>query len=141
MNVLFLLVLTGQAQGFQNGIRKAMIKVKFSTEMTDALSRIQIKAGSNSFTTGVASIDAVAKATSATNMYRLFPYDRKNESNLQKQGLHLWYVVEVNEKTDIEIAVKQFIQLKEVVVASKIIDSMDSMMTQLNYSKSKTKTK
>src|SRR5258706_8815672 len=102
MSVLLLFVLVGEAQ-VSNSIRKGMIKVKFSGEMTSTLSKIQINTSGSSLTTGIASIDAVAQTTSATNMYRLFPYDAKNESKLQKDGLHLWYVVELNEKTDIKI--------------------------------------
>ncbi len=139
MSVLLPLALTGDAQSLQNSIKKGMIKVKFSTEMASILSDARVSASSKGLTTGIPSIDAVARKVSATNMYRLFPYDANNESNLQKQGLHLWYVVEINEKTDLNIAVQQFIQLKEVVIATKIIDSIDSMMAQLNYSKNKTK--
>src|SRR5690349_4353470 len=108
MSVLLLFVLTSEAQVFQNGIRKGMIKVKFSAEMTSTLSNARVSASSSGLTTGIASVDAVAQKTSATNMYRLFPYDAKYESRLQKHGLHLWYVVEVNEKTDTKMAVQQF---------------------------------
>lgn len=134
INVLLLLVFPGEAQINQNGMRKGMIKVKFSPEVINTLSNTPINASNKRLITGIASVDAVAQKISATNMYRLFPYDAKNESKLQKQGLHLWYVVEVNEAADTERAVQEFKQLKEVVTATKIIDSMDSMIAQLNHS-------
>jgi hypothetical protein len=135
MSGVLVFVFTGQAQAIQNSIRRGMIKVKFSAEITSLLSDARISKTSRGLTTGIASVDAVVQRLSATDMYRLFPYDAKNESKLQKQGLHLWYVVELNDNTDTEMAVSQFKQLKEIVAASKIIDSMNSMITQLNHSK------
>ena len=50
-------------------------------------------------------------------MYRLFPYDAKNEARMRRHGLHLWYVVEIDENIDPKIASYQFAQLPEVAHA------------------------
>ncbi len=102
---------------FAKGVRKGMVKVKFTPTMTTSLSQLQVSARSNQLTTGMASFDAAAKSTKATNMYRLFPFDAKNENKLRKHGLHLWYVVEIDETIDPTLAVAQFKQLKEVSLA------------------------
>ncbi len=106
-----------QTAPFVNGIKQGQIKVKFTAEMTNALSQVTVNARTSGFTTGIQSVDQTAKATKASNMYRLFPYDPKFENKLRKHGLHLWYVVEINETTDPKTAVAQFKQLKEVAAA------------------------
>lgn len=113
---LFLCTLTGWAQ-YQNGVRKGMVKVKFTAAMTTSLGRIQPNAKGNTLTTGIESVDAVVKKTAATNLYRLFPYDARYENKLRKHGLHLWYVIEIEQNADPKTVVAQFKQLKEVAVA------------------------
>jgi subtilisin family serine protease len=112
--VFLVFVLSGGAQVLQNGIRKGMVKVKFSQEMTTTLSKTKISARSGRLTTGITSFDAVAQTTSATNMYRLFPADAKNEAKLRKHNLDLWYIVELDESADPNEAVKKFKSVKEL---------------------------
>ena len=107
----------GWAQEYQNGARKGMIKVKFSPAISASLSNMQVSARRNQLTTGIEAFDKVAQSTSATNLYRLFPYDAKNENKLRKHGLHLWYIVEIDKDVDPKTAVAKFKQLKEVAVA------------------------
>src|SRR6187551_3875039 len=106
-----------QQPTFKDGIHTGQIKVKFKPEMTSSLGRTKVTARASGFTTGIQSVDRVAKATKASNMYRLFPYDPKHEAKLVKHGLHLWYVVEIDETTDPANAVAQFKQLNEVTIA------------------------
>src|SRR6478609_8619479 len=118
--VVFLLSLSmawAQQPTFKDGIRAGQIKVKFKPEMSSTLSQTTVNARTSGFSTGIQSVDNAAKATKASNMYRLFPYDPKFESKLRKHGLHLWYVVEIDEATDPKVAVAQFKQLDEVAVA------------------------
>lgn len=118
--VVFLLSLSmawAQQPTFKDGIRAGQIKVKFKPEMSSTLSQTTVNARTSGFSSGIQSVDNAAKATKASNMYRLFPYDPKFESKLRKHGLHLWYVVELDEATDPKVAVAQFKQLNEVAVA------------------------
>lgn len=117
LGVFLSLSLIGWSQEYHNGVRKGMIKVKFSPTTTSSLGTIQVNARRDKLTTGVPAIDAAAESASATNMYRLFPYDPKNESKLRKHGLHLWYVIEIADGVDPKTAVKKFKQLKEVTTA------------------------
>lgn len=112
-----LIAFTGWTQAFQNGVRKGVIKVKFSPAVTRSLSNIRVNARSKTVTTGIAAIDAVAQATSARNMYRLFPENEKNANKLHKHGLDLWYVVEIDEDVDPQTAVAQFKNLQQVILA------------------------
>ena len=109
--------LIGWTQEYHNGIRKGMIKVKFSPTTSNSLGQIQVSARRDKVTTGIQAVDEVAESTSATNMYRLFPYDPTHESKLRKHGLHLWYVVEIGEGIDPKTAVSKFKRLKEVTIA------------------------
>src|SRR6188768_2180810 len=90
--VVFLLSLStawAQQPTYKNGIRSGQIKVKFKPEMTGSLSQTRVTARASGFTSGIQNVDKVAKTTKASNMYRLFPYDPKNEAKLVKHGLHL----------------------------------------------------
>lgn len=116
--ILFLCSLTAMTQAqYANGAKKGMVKVKFTPTMTTSLSQIQANARTKPSSLGLASFDAVATNAKATNMYRMFPFDEKNESKLRKHGLHLWYIVEIDETVDPKTAAAQFKQLKEVAVA------------------------
>jgi subtilisin family serine protease len=118
--VVFFLSLSmawAQQPTFKEGIRTGQIKVKFKPEMASTLSQTTVNARTTGFSSGIQSVDNAAKATKASNMYRLFPYDPKFESKLRKHGLHLWYVVEIDETIDPKVAVAQFKQLNEVAVA------------------------
>lgn len=105
---------TGQ---FKNGVKQGQIKVKFTAEMSTTLGQTKVNARTSGFTTGIQALDATAKSTKSKNMYRMFPYDPKFENKLRKHGLHLWYIVEMDDATDPKAAVSQFKQLKEVAVA------------------------
>jgi subtilisin family serine protease len=107
----------GWSQVYQNGVRKGMVKVKFNSSMTRSLSEMTVHAKKSGLTTGMPGFDAVAKTTKATNLERLFPYDPKFESKLRRHGLHLWYVVEIDENVDPKSAAAQFRQLKDIAYA------------------------
>ncbi|MBL7857137.1 MAG: S8 family serine peptidase [Cyclobacteriaceae bacterium] len=105
-----------QEASYKKGVKQGQIKVKFAAEMSSSLGAMDVRSGKE-LRTGMRAFDAVAKNTSAKNMYRLFPYDAQNETKLRKHGLHLWYVVEIDEKVDPVTAAAQFKQLGEVSVA------------------------
>ncbi|MFZ2905462.1 MAG: S8 family serine peptidase [Cyclobacteriaceae bacterium] len=117
---LFLVCLStawAQTEAFQNGVRKGMVKVKFSTTMTPTLNTMQVNARGGKLSTGIETFDAVAQQSEATKMYRLFPYDARFENKLRKHGLHLWYVVEIDKNADPKKVAAQFKQLKEIATA------------------------
>jgi subtilisin family serine protease len=102
---------------YTDGVRKGMVKVKFTPAMTSSLPQARVNARNNQLTTGMTSFDTKARAVNAHSMYRLFPYDEKNEHKLRKHGLHLWYVVEIEESVDPKVAAVQFKELQEVAIA------------------------
>lgn len=117
MFLLSLSMALAQQPTFKDGIRTGQIKVKFKPEMTSTLSQTTVSARTSGFRSGIQSVDNAAKATKASNMYRMFPYDPKFEAKLRKHGLHLWYVVEIDATTDPKTAAAQFKQLSEVASA------------------------
>jgi subtilisin family serine protease len=111
------IVQSGWSQTFKEGIRQGLVKVKFAPSMTGTVTSMQIRTNTSGLSTGIASFDQKARTLKASNMYRLFPDDAKNEAKMRRHGLHLWYVVEIDEKTDPKIAAQQFAQLAEVAHA------------------------
>ena len=101
---------------FKNGVRIGRIKVKVSAEAATTFSNPSARL-SKGISTGIQTFDAVAKSAQTKKMYRLFPYDAKNESKLRKHNLHLWYVLEIDESVDPNDAVKKFKSVKEVTHA------------------------
>src|SRR5690606_36275745 len=83
-----------------DGVRKGMIKVRFKPEMTATLSTMSLRSTNGQLTSGITTLDAAARRTKAKSMRRLFPYDAKFEGKLRKHGLHLWYIVDIDESAD-----------------------------------------
>jgi subtilisin family serine protease len=118
--VFLLFTFTGWAQTFKQGVKQGVVKVKFAPTMASSLS-VMPKAmkgqKGQGLVTGISSFDQAAKQASAYGMKRLFPFDPKNEHKLRKHGLHLWYVVTIDESTDPKTAAVSFSQLSEVEFA------------------------
>ncbi|MEQ8629397.1 S8 family serine peptidase [Ekhidna sp.] len=113
-----LCALMGASQTYQNGAKKGIVKVKFVPSLSTSLSQMEVSTkNSGVLETAMKPFDAVAQNTNATNMYRLFPYDPKNEHKLIKHGLHLWYVIKINEGLDPNQAVAEFANLRDIAVA------------------------
>ena len=79
------------AQKIEPGVKKGIVKVKFSPEMTSSLQQMTVTSRKNELVTGLKPFDATANQVKATDMYRLFPVNSATESKLHKHGLHLWY--------------------------------------------------
>ncbi|MFN8208970.1 MAG: S8 family serine peptidase [Bacteroidales bacterium] len=117
--IAFLMIsLLGFAQvSYKNGIRKGMVKVKFTPAMSATVSQMKVSKRAGVLSTGIRTFDAVAQQSKASNIYRLFDYDPKYEAKLRKHGLDLWYVVEVDTTGDPESIAKQFGSLAEIAIA------------------------
>ncbi len=100
-----------------DGVRKGMIKVRFKPEMTATLSTMSLRSTNGQLTSGITTLDAAARRTKAKSMRRLFPYDAKFEGKLRKHGLHLWYIVDIDESADPTLAAREFSLLREVATA------------------------
>jgi subtilisin family serine protease len=110
--------LAGFAQAnYKNGIRKGMVKVKFAPAMSATVSQMKVSKRAGVLSTGIRTFDAVAQQAKASNIYRLFDYDPKFETKLQKHGLDLWYVVEIDTTGDPESIARQFGLLAEIAIA------------------------
>lgn len=113
-----LFALAGWSQEYQDGAKRGMIKVKFAPTMTTSLRQLEVSTQNNgALKTGMKQFDAVAQKTSANDMYRLFPYDPQNEHKLIKHGLHLWYVIQLDESIDPNQAAVEFGNLKDISIA------------------------
>ncbi len=94
------------AQSFKDGTKQGVVKIKFAKTMTESLKSMKMERR-NGLKTGIQAFDAVSQSVSASQMQRLFPVNPnpKLEAKLQNHGLHLWYVIQVDEnKNPIEVA-------------------------------------
>lgn len=114
--VFCLIVASAMSQAtFRNdGVRSGVVKVKFTSAMTSTLNTMNAEARNGKLSTGMQPFDAVAQQSKASKIYRLFPFDDRNEHKLRRHGLHLWYVVEIDENINPKNAAAQFRELAEV---------------------------
>jgi len=105
------------AQKIEPGVKKGIVKVKFSPEMTSSLQQMTVTSRKNELVTGLKPFDATANQVKASDMYRLFPVNSATESKLHKHGLHLWYILEIDEDINPKAAAAQLMLLDEVEVA------------------------
>ncbi|WP_160144041.1 S8 family serine peptidase [Chryseolinea soli] len=116
LGMLLFCTTAGWSQVYQQSIRQGMVKVKLTPEMASTLSQSRLRPGTT-LSTGIQPLDVAAQRTGAKNMYRLFPYNAKIEAKLHKHGLDLWYVVEIDEKSDPKDAVSIYKKVSGVALA------------------------
>lgn len=63
---------------------------------------------------GIAEFDAVLENIGIQSMQRLFPVDVRNEERTRAAGLHRWYIVKFDEKTDLDEAAHAMAKVAEV---------------------------
>ncbi|NDW13703.1 choice-of-anchor D domain-containing protein [Bacteroides sp. 214] len=99
------------------GMQKGVVKVKFAPAMANTLNTMQVTTRSGRLSTGIQNLDKVNHSLNATNMKRLIPYNERIETKLRKHGLHLWYVIEIDNEIDPEEAIHALKRLGEVSTA------------------------
>ena len=98
----------------EQGVYKGVVKVKFAPSVTEQLSTMKEGTRSGKLSTGITRFDKAVSKMGATHMERLFPYNAKTEHKSVKHGLHLWYIVYIDEGVDPEVAALQLYELPEV---------------------------
>jgi subtilisin family serine protease len=116
LGMLLFCTTAGWSQVYQQSVRQGMVKVKLTPEMASTLSQSRLRPGTT-LSTGIQPLDVAAQRTGAKNMYRLFPYNAKIESKLHKHGLDLWYVVEIDEKSNPKDAVAVYKKVSGIALA------------------------
>jgi subtilisin family serine protease len=102
---------------YKNGVRQGVVNVKFESGMDNTLKSAKISTKSNKLSTGIANFDRVASNIKATNMRRMFPDTPQNAHKLRKHGLHLWYVIDIDESVDPKQAAQSLKNLGEISIA------------------------
>src|SRR5882672_9264327 len=116
LGMLLFCTTAGWSQVYQQSVRQGMVKVKLTPELATTLSQSRLRPGTT-LSTGIQPLDVAAQRTGAKNMYRLFPYNAKIESKLHKHGLDLWYVVEIDEKSNPKDAVSIYKKVSGIALA------------------------
>lgn len=90
--------------------------IKFSPEMSDILDQTQLsktRAG-KATRSGIPSTDEVLDILGSYSFERVFPVDANTEARTREAGLHLWYTVKFNKRTDLKTAAERLKQLGEI---------------------------
>ena len=103
-----------QTQGFVSG--KVMIKLKpaATSLLQRNISRLSTNLSAETFNTGILHFDAVARQFKAVRMVRVFPNAGAMETKQHKYGLDRWFVVQVDNATEILSAISAFRGIAEV---------------------------
>lgn len=106
--LLYLIQIEAQEAKFTNGIQQGVVKVKFDPSMTTALGQMQIRTQGTTLSTGISALDRAVGTLRATHMERLIPEcpNPQLEAKHRKAGLHLWYLIEFDQKIDPKTAIQ-----------------------------------
>lgn len=63
---------------------------------------------------GIESVDEILDGLAVRSLHRLFPRHPKNEERARAAGLHRWYLVEFDDKTDLDAAARRLAAVAEV---------------------------
>ncbi|WP_321297485.1 S8 family serine peptidase [Marinifilum fragile] len=114
------ILITGvaNAQQYENGAQKGVIRIKFKPELSAATK--SFKTTRRGVKTGISAFDAVSAKVSAYQLERVFPYAPAHEDKHRKHGLHLWYQVKFDASLNAAEVAKSYTQLEEVSIAETI---------------------
>ncbi|MCF0176740.1 MAG: protease, partial [Bacteroidales bacterium] len=102
---------TGPAVRPAGDFRPGELLIKFAPEMSGILDKLGSVPATRS---GIPSTDEVLEMLGACRISRVFPVDSRTEARTREAGLHLWYLVEVPEETDLDEACERLSKLGEV---------------------------
>ncbi|WP_430817249.1 S8 family serine peptidase [Carboxylicivirga sp. RSCT41] len=106
-----------EGQEFKKGIQKGIVKVKLQPGLQGIESNLKTARKTGVVITGFERIDKLNNDVKAVQMTRLFPYSPKFENRHRKHGLHLWYVMEIDEELDAGEIAELYNALPEVQYA------------------------
>jgi subtilisin family serine protease len=99
------------------GIVRLKLTESFATQMEASPLRYT---SSQVVQTGVTAFDQVHRQFQARQMKRVFPDAGKFEAKHRKHGLHLWYEVQVDQKTSLQSALSAYQRLAQVQYAEPV---------------------
>ncbi len=95
---------------------KGAMRIKLKREIGD---NISIATKDGFVQSNITPLNTMLGNIKATSMRRLFPYAGKFEKRTRKEGLHLWYVVNFDEKVLVSNALAQAKQVKGIAIAEE----------------------
>eukprot|EP01029_Cantina_marsupialis_P014807 TRINITY_DN3243_c0_g2_i3.p1 TRINITY_DN3243_c0_g2~~TRINITY_DN3243_c0_g2_i3.p1 ORF type:complete len:2505 (-),score=353.87 TRINITY_DN3243_c0_g2_i3:4186-11700(-) len=124
--LISLILLSGSifAQGYENGLRQGVVRVKFKPQISATLNSVQPSSVNGVLHTGIQPFDKVNSKLRAVSMKRVFPYSAKHEAKHKKYGLDLWYEVTYTSGANVMEAASGYANLNEVGVAEPIVEKI-----------------
>ncbi|HTB25133.1 MAG TPA: subtilase family N-terminal domain-containing protein, partial [Puia sp.] len=118
---------------------KILIKMKAGSSFTTIQRRLPMLSANSrteTFQTGIAHLDAVAREFKAIKMTRVFPSAGRMEAKQQRYGLDRWYSIQVDNATEISSAVNAFRSVSEIETAQPayIIKAIQSPIIKITGS-------
>lgn len=124
-------VLISTSSFSQQGVKKGSLRIKFSETQAAKLNKMQLsKSADGIVRTGFTAVDVLNEKHKATTLKRVFPDAGKFEKKHRKYGLHLWYEVVVDEKTNIHKASDDYKNLAEISTAEPIYEKTRGLATR-----------
>lgn len=102
-----------------DGAEADELLIKFRPELSDLLDKA-FKPTTRSATRGISersgieTVDELMNIVGGYQLERVFPFDSRNEERTRKSGLHLWYIVHLDESMEIQQVARQFAEVGEL---------------------------
>lgn len=102
-----------------DGAEANELLIKFRPELSDLLDKAfkpATRSGARAISdrSGVETVDELMSIVGGYKLERVFPFDSRNEERTRKSGLHLWYIVHLDESMDIQQVARQFAEVGEL---------------------------
>jgi Subtilase family. len=109
------------AQGYQNGMKQGVVRIKVKPQITATLANVKTKSTGGVLSTGIQPLDRVNAKLTAVEMKRVFPYSPRYEEKHRKYGLDLWYEVKYTSEVSPREAVAQYLGVDGVSFAEPVL--------------------
>jgi len=123
MKRLLLLLVVGfccytlaQTKGIRQGVVQVKLTEQTEFEMRSIAKPLETTIGSLSV--GIESVDQVNARFNARKMQRVFHIGGPFEERQRRFGLHLWYEIHIDEGSDVELAVTDYLETGAITIAS-----------------------
>ncbi len=134
--ILFLVIILAATVELsaQKNYKERVFRIKFTESSEAQLNTMSIQKSADGIVrTGIASIDRLSQKYGASNMRRVFPYAGKFEEKHKKHGLHLWYEIVIDKKSDVRVASQEYHKLTNVSVSELILNKAIGGTTYNSY--------
>ncbi len=115
-------ILSVDAQTFENGVMKGVVRVKLDPKLVTAQTGIKPFSKKGIVYTGIQQLDNVNTSIKSTSVKRVFAYSEKFEERHRKYGLHLWYEIQYSEALSATEVAKAYAGVSGVIESEPVYE-------------------